>query len=94
MKIAIALVAVAALAGLYAFGTSSVTSDVETQFQEFVSTYRKSYLNQDTYEHRLGVFASNLEEIAQMNAANPDAIYGVNHLADLTVEERLAMLTW
>lgn len=94
MKTVIALVALAAVAGYLAFGTSSVPSDVESQFQEFVSTYRKSYLNQDSYEHRLGVFASNLEEIAQMNAANPDAVYGVNHLADLTVEERLAMLTW
>lgn len=94
MKTVIALVALAAIAGYYTFGTSSVSTGVESQFQDFVSNYRKSYLNQDSYSYRLGVFASNLEEIAQMNAANPDAVYAVNHLADLTVDERLAMLTW
>jgi C1A family cysteine protease len=94
MKTAIALITLAALAGYYTFGTTSTTSDVEAKFQDFVSTYRKSYLNAETYDYRLGVFAANLEEIAQMQAENPRAEYGVTHLADLTKEERLAMLTW
>ena len=94
MKTILAVVTLAALAGYFMLGSSSTPDDVSEQFQSFVSTYRKSYVNQDSYDFRLGVFAANLEEIAQMNAENPQATYAVNHLADLTTEERLAMLTW
>ena len=59
-----------------------------------MSTYRKSYATSHEYTQRLGIFAANLQEIADQQAANPAAEYGVNHLADLSKDERLAMLRW
>lgn len=94
MKSFLALATLGLLAGYYMYAPASTTSDVESQFQDFVANYRKSYLNAETYDYRLGVFASNLEEISAMKAENPNAEYGVNHLADLTKEERMEMLTW
>ncbi|MCB0386755.1 MAG: C1 family peptidase, partial [Bdellovibrionales bacterium] len=85
------IAALAAIAGLYMM-TQQADSSVETQFQEFISTYRKSYLSAETYNFRLGVFQQNLGEIAAMNAANPDATYAVNEFADWTVDERTALL--
>ena len=90
---ALAIVAIAAIGATYML-TATPEVDVETQFQDFVSTYRKSYATSHEYTQRLGIFADNLKEIAAQQAANPAAEYGVNHLADLSKEERLAMLRW
>lgn len=89
----LAVVALAAIGATYMM-TSTTDSNAEAQFQDFVATYRKSYMNSDEYTLRLGVFQQNLAEIASLNAANPDATYAVNEFADWTVDERLAILGW
>ena len=91
--VALSIVALAAIGAIYMM-TRTPEDDVETQFQEFVATYRKSYATSDEYSTRLGIFASNLQEIADQQAANPDAEYGVNHFADWSKEERMELLTW
>lgn len=91
MKAILAVVALATIAGLYMM-SQTTDSSVEAQFQDFISTYRKSYLSAETYSFRLGVFQQNLQEIASMNAANPGATYAVNEFADWTVDERQALL--
>ena len=92
MKAVIAAVCVAALLGAYVLTRDSATPSVDSQFEDFITTYRKSYLNQETYNFRLGVFQANLEEIERLNRENPSATYGVNHFADLTEEERIAAM--
>ena len=58
MKSIVALVSVAlvAMSTVYML-TSAPAVDVETQFQEFVSTYRKSYATNDEYTKRLTIFS-------------------------------------
>ena len=92
MKAAIVLVCVAALAATYVFSMDQATPAAESQFEEFIANYRKSYLSEESYSYRLGVFRQNLEEIATLNADNPSATYGVNGFADLTEEERIASM--
>lgn len=92
MKIILAVAAVAALTGVYMMNQASTTTNVETEFQDFISTYRKSYVNSETYDMRLNIFKSNLDTIAAMNAENPDATYAVNEFADMTTEEFTALL--
>jgi C1A family cysteine protease len=81
----IALVGVAA-AAFFAM-SSGPAYGVENQFQDFLSTYRVGYGTTEEYSYRLGVFASNLEKIEELNRANPDATFAVNEFADRTPEE-------
>jgi C1A family cysteine protease len=94
MKIALIAVTLAALAGLYMMNGSEVSVSVENEFQEFITTYRKSYLSAESYAFRIGVFAENLKEIDAMNIENPAATYVVNEFADWTVEEKMAILSY
>jgi hypothetical protein len=94
MKVIFAVAVLAALGGLYFASQTSTSSDVEEQFQSFVSTYRKSYLNTETYSQRLGVFGENLNEIARLTAENPAATYGITEFADQTLAERMSILGW
>ncbi|CAI2370489.1 unnamed protein product [Moneuplotes crassus] len=81
----IALVGVASLA-LYSMAPS-VDSGVETKFQEFLATYGQNYGTTEEYNYRLGVFKSNLESIAQMNAEDQGVEFAINEFADQTPEE-------
>lgn len=92
MKIILAVAAIAALAGVYMMTQNSTPTNVETEFQDFISTYRKSYVNSETYDQRLSVFKTNLATIERMNLENPLATYAVNEFADQTVAEFEAIL--
>ena len=92
MKAIFAVVCVAALAATYMYNMDQATPAIESQFEEFVATYRKSYLSEESYSFRLSVFKTNVEEIAAMNAENPDAVYAVNDFADMTEEERISAM--
>ena len=92
MKAIFAIVCAAALAASFLITQDTASLSAESQFEEFVATYRKSYLSEESYSYRLGVFKQNLDEIAALNEANPEATYAVNHFADLTVEERQASM--
>lgn len=92
MKAVFIVCAIALFAAWHLATTPHINEDVEDQFQEFVATYRKSYASKDDYGFRLGVFNSNLQEIAKLSALNPTAKFGVNEFADMTLEERNAML--
>jgi C1A family cysteine protease len=94
MKVIFAVAVLAAIGGLYFASQTSTSSDVEEKFQNFFATYRKSYLNAETYSQRLAVFGENLNEISRLNAENPAATYGVTEFADQTLEERMSILGW
>jgi C1A family cysteine protease len=72
--------------------TSSPTSDVEGQFQDFLSTYRVGYSSTNEYSYRLSVFKQNLETIARLNRESDSAVFAVNKFADKTAEEMKAMM--
>jgi C1A family cysteine protease len=71
--------------------TSAPSSGVESQFQDFLNTYRVGYANTNEYSYRLGVFQQNLETIARLNRENDSAVFAVNKFADRTPEEMQAM---
>jgi hypothetical protein len=81
----IALVAIAATA-FFALN-SDVSSDVETQFQDFLANYRVGYGSTDEYSFRLSAFAANLKTIEELNIMNPEATFAVNKFADRTPSE-------
>ena len=71
----------------------SAELDIDYEFANFVSEYRKSYFSIQEYQLRKEAFAKSLEEAAYMNANEVgSAEYGINSLADLTDEEFLQRL--
>ena len=85
----VALVGIAAVAFL-SF-SSAPSSTVETQFRDFLDTYRVGYGNSDEYSYRLSVFEDNLKTIAELNRKNPLATFAVNKFADRTKQEMKAL---
>lgn len=84
----VALIALAGVAATALFAlTSGPSSNVETQFRDFLEQYRVGFGTTEEYSYRLGVFAENLKTIAALNAANPEATFAVNEFADRTPEE-------
>ena len=81
----LALVGIAATA-FFAM-SNGPSSEVETQFRDFLETHRVGYGTTEEYSYRLGVFADNLERIDALNKANPRATFAVNQFADRTPEE-------
>jgi len=65
------------------------TSDAEAlqQFSDFKIRFGKSYANTEEEQYRLSVFKANLDEIAQLNADNPYAVFGTTKFADETDSE-------
>ena len=78
--------------GLALFATSTQDA-VETEFQEFMETYRVSYDTTDEYDFRFKTFQANLKKIEDLRARNPLATFGVNKFSDRTVEETRRMFT-
>ena len=75
------------LFGAYSAVTVS-TGDVESQFVDYITEFRKSYFSRDEYNTRLGLFTANLIKIEEMNAnPNDEAVYGINHMSDWTEQE-------
>jgi len=56
-------------------------------FQRLIKTYKKVYASEKEYEHRFGIFKDNLKIIAELNAKDAEAIYGINEFADMSAEE-------
>jgi C1A family cysteine protease len=67
-------------------------SSAEIEFRSFVSTYQVGYGTTEEFNYRLGVFNNNLLKIDQLNAAHPEATFGVNKFADRTPEEMSKMM--
>jgi len=59
----------------------------EQAFQKLISTYSKVYASETEYAHRFNVFKNNLKIIEELNAKDPEAIFGINEFADLSPEE-------
>ena len=87
MKTAITLILIGLAATSLYMLSSSTNSDVESQFQDFLSTYKVGYSNDYEYDYRFKVFQKNLETIAELNKTNPNATFGVNKFADKTPQE-------
>ena len=88
--------AIIAIAGVIATAffafNSAPSSAVEEEFRSFLETYRNGYGTTEEYSYRLGVFADNLDRIAELNAQNPEATFAVNQFADRTPEEMTKMM--
>jgi KDEL-tailed cysteine endopeptidase len=85
--VALILVLTGVTAALFFAFNSGVSSDVETQFQDFLANYRVGYGSTDEYSFRLSVFAANLKIIDELRITNPEATFAVNKFADKTPEE-------
>jgi len=57
------------------------------QFEEFITTYGKTYQTTEEYNTRLQIFESNLEVAAYLSSQDTNAQYGVTKFMDLTREE-------
>jgi C1A family cysteine protease len=91
MKYILALgVGLVALTGFYMTTTSH--SDLDDQFQAFITEYRKSYFSASEYNLRKANFAATLDMIAQRNAEDPTAKHGITKFADWSQEEFEAIL--
>ena len=83
-----AILALVGVAATVMFAMSSgPSSAVETEFRNFLETYRNGYGTTEEYSYRLGVFADNLVRIEELNQSNPEATFAVNQFADRTPEE-------
>jgi len=74
-----------------AFLAFAFADDAFVKFNEFVIKYEKKYDSLDEFEYRFKVFQQTLTRIDDQNAAHRAIgggnVFGVNSLADLTVEE-------
>ena len=86
MKSIAALISVGVVLGALYMSTPA-TVDIDSEFQQFVLDYRRSYFSQAEYNLRKQIFKDNLDQISQLNTEHPDATFGVNEFADLTFEE-------
>merc|ERR1719473_900981 len=67
------------------------SSNVETafHFESFIATHNKEY-SAEEYETRFGIFQTNLNKIAELNAqrqSEDEARFAVNKFADLSTDE-------
>jgi len=72
---------------LIAFFCAWVNADPKTQFLAFQKKFNRVYASEAEYNHRFEIFQHNLIRIAQKNALNNGATYGVTQFADMTQEE-------
>merc|ERR1712228_1080804 len=60
-------------------------------FGRFMKDYSKKYDSIEEYAKRLGIFAENMDKVAQLNyenvLANGEAVFGVTQFSDLSAEE-------
>ena len=57
-------------------------------FHDFMKTHNKTYATQHEYKHRYRTFRKNMKKVYEIQALEQgSAVYGANHLADLTEEE-------
>lgn len=91
MKLVIATIAmVAALSTVYM--TATTASEMNSEFDQYLLDFGKSYTSQSEYNLRKTVFERTLKEIAVQNANPKDsATYGLNHLSDYTESETQAL---
>lgn len=90
----IAILAIIGIAATAFFAFSSSTDSVaESQFRDFLATYRVGYGTTEEYSYRLGVFQDNLKRIDELNRANPTATFAVNQFGDRTPEEMSRLMT-
>jgi C1A family cysteine protease len=87
MKTVAIIAIIGALTALLYVWDKDFSTDVETQFHDFLSIHRVGYGSTKEYSFRLGIFAKNLETIKELNQANPEAVFAVNKFADRTQEE-------
>lgn len=94
--VATALVAISSNKGsmnFYSYKQQNLLSysedELQTMFEDFKSTYGKSYPNPDNEAERYEIFKSNTVYIEQMNRASsyPYATFGINQFADMTADE-------
>lgn len=60
---------------------------MDTEFEQFVATYRKSYFSIEEYNRRAEIFAANKAEAEEMTRNSKWATFGINEFSDLTQEE-------
>ena len=86
------IIAIAGIVAISWLAYSPSTSLNESQFREFIDTYRVGYGSSDEYNYRLGVFEANLKIIEEMRLLNPLATFGVNQFADKTQQEMQSLM--
>ncbi|XP_039754570.1 actinidain-like [Pararge aegeria] len=68
--------------------------DAPALFEKFIEDYDREYKDEEEKEVRYQAFLESLKGIIERNAkeTNPEMIYSINEFADLTTEEKNAML--
>lgn len=69
----------------------SSTNPVETEFVKYMTRFGKSYLTQEEYDLRLGLFAKTHFEIMENNMQNKSFELGHNKFSDWTDSERRSL---
>ena len=67
-------------------------SQLESDFQKFISEYGRSYNSQPEYDFRMQIFKENLEKAAELQKKSPLATFGVTQFSDWTHEEFVRLL--
>lgn len=68
-------------------GFAHALCGAEKKFEGFVREFGKVYHTVEEYEHRFGVFKTNLLKALKHQALDPGASHGVTQFSDLTEEE-------
>lgn len=72
--------------------TGTPFSDVERQFINFISEFKRSYYTKEEYEMRLTVFAQTVADIEAHDAVKTGYRKGINQFSDMTHDEWKVML--
>jgi cysteine peptidase B len=69
------------------FAIVQTVADDQTLFETFKTKYNKQYANAEEEAKRSAIFQANMAKAADMQAADPEATYGMTELSDLSDEE-------
>jgi len=82
-----AALCVVVFAGVVAARTPEEDVALEAEFSAWTVEYGKTYATDAEYKLRKEIFADNKVRIAERNAVDPAAVYGINEFADLDPQE-------
>lgn len=88
-KIAILSSTLLALWIIYQNFDLSTKTQLEIDFGNFITIYKKSYSSESEYLFRLEIFRRNMESASRLSDLNPHAEFGVTKFADQTEDEML-----
>lgn len=81
------LFAIGVIANTYDHVLAGEDPQVVAKWNDFLSRYNKLYSSESEYSLRYLIFKQNLDVIAEIQAGDPSATYGITKFADMSQEE-------